>query len=118
LRRSLPHTNPYQEHKNKRLVRRVGLTGRAKNKGNRKGGGEDSHHGDEDQISTRNQAFHGGELKSPWRGPRRRVPREEGEETKRKLFLQRGGHKSVFEDRQIGLTGTTNWSDRSPLIAE
>jgi hypothetical protein len=30
LRRRLPHTNPYQEHKNKRLVRRVGLTDRAK----------------------------------------------------------------------------------------
>jgi hypothetical protein len=32
LRRRLPHTNPYQEHKNKRPVRRVGLTGRAKMK--------------------------------------------------------------------------------------
>jgi hypothetical protein len=30
LRRRLPHTNPYQEHKNKRPVRRVGLTSRAK----------------------------------------------------------------------------------------
>jgi hypothetical protein len=32
LRRRLPHTNSYQEHKNKRPVRRVGLTGRAKMK--------------------------------------------------------------------------------------
>jgi hypothetical protein len=32
LRRRLPHTNPYQEHKNKRPVRRVGLIGRAKMK--------------------------------------------------------------------------------------
>jgi hypothetical protein len=30
LRRRLPDTNPYQEHKNKRPVRRAGLTGRAK----------------------------------------------------------------------------------------
>jgi hypothetical protein len=29
LRRSLPPTNPYQEHKNKRLVREIGLTGRS-----------------------------------------------------------------------------------------
>jgi hypothetical protein len=107
LRRRLPHTNPYQEHKNKRPVRRVGLTGRAKNEGNRKGDGEDCHDGEEDQISTRNQAFHGGELKSPWRGPRSRVLHVEGEETKRKLFLQRGGHMLVFEDRQICLTGIT-----------
>jgi hypothetical protein len=42
LRRRLPHTNPYQEHKNKRPVRRVGLIGRTKNEGNRKGDGEDS----------------------------------------------------------------------------
>jgi hypothetical protein len=32
LRRRLPHTNPYQEHKNKGSVRRVGLTDRAKMK--------------------------------------------------------------------------------------
>jgi hypothetical protein len=32
LRRRLPHTNPYQKHKNKRPIRRVGLTGRAKMK--------------------------------------------------------------------------------------
>jgi hypothetical protein len=73
---------------------------------------EKTHHGEEDQISSRNQAFHGGELKSPWRGPRSRVPCMKGEETKRKLFLQRGGHRLVFEDRQTGLTGITNRSDR------
>jgi hypothetical protein len=39
----------------------VSLVGQ-KNEGNQKGDGEDSYHGEEDQISTRNQAFHEGEL--------------------------------------------------------
>jgi hypothetical protein len=49
--RRLPHTNSYQEHKNKRPIRRVSHTGRAKNEGNQKGDEEDSHHREEDQIS-------------------------------------------------------------------
>jgi hypothetical protein len=91
LRRRLPHTNPYQEHKNRRPVMKVSLTGRAKDEGNRKGDGEDPYHGEEDQISTRNQAFHGGELKSPWRGPRSQDSclGERERDSKRKLILER-----------------------------
>jgi hypothetical protein len=30
-------------------------------------------------------------------------------------FCREGGHRSIFEDRQTGLTGITNRSDQSPL---
>jgi hypothetical protein len=96
MRRRLPHTNPYQEHKNRRPIRRVGLIGRAKNEANQKGDREDSHHREGDQISTRNQAFHRGELKLPWRGPGSWVPHVEGEETKRKLFFAERGVTGRF----------------------
>jgi hypothetical protein len=78
---------------------KVSLTGRAKDEGNRKGDGEDPYHGEEDQISTRNQAFHGGELKSPWRGPRSQDSclGERERDSKRKLILERASHGSVLK---------------------
>jgi hypothetical protein len=106
LRRSLRPTNPYQEHKNKRLVKEIGLTGRSTmEKKNLERERESAYQGEDDQIPTWNQAFHGGELKSPWRGPRSRDPCVGERVSKRKLILEREGHRSVFEDKHTGLTG-------------
>jgi hypothetical protein len=66
-----------------------------------------AYQGEEDQISTRNQAFHEGELKSPWRGPRSRVPCKRQKDLELETVLERGSRVS-FEDM-------FNWSDRSSL---
>jgi hypothetical protein len=49
---TLPPTNPYQEHKNMRPVREIGLTDRSTMEER-----ERAYQGEEDQKSTRNQAF-------------------------------------------------------------
>jgi hypothetical protein len=58
LRRSLPPTNPYQEHKNMRPVREIGLTDRSTmEEKTLERERERAYQGEEDQKSTRNQAF-------------------------------------------------------------
>jgi hypothetical protein len=65
LRRRLPHTNPYQGHKNIRPDREIGLTGRSTMEETFKSEKERAYQGEEDQIPTWNRVFHGGEPKSP-----------------------------------------------------
>jgi hypothetical protein len=108
LRRRLPHTNSYQEHKNKRPVRRVGLTGRAKMKETDKEMWKTltmerrTKSPLEIKLSMEESSNrHGEDL-----GAESRMRKEN--ERRENCFWRERGHESIFEDRQTGLTSMTN----------
>jgi hypothetical protein len=113
LRRSLPPTNPYEEHKNKRSVREIGLTGRSTM--------EEKNHGERERRreltkERRTKSPRGIELsieENPNRHKEKTWNREtfEGGRTRlEKLFRRERVSGLFFENKHTSLTGMTYWS--------
>jgi hypothetical protein len=64
------------------------------------------------QSLTRDRYFQG-ESKSPMGSPWNRVQRVEGEEMKRKLSLDRGGHGSVLKTDATSISYRSDWTSQT-----